>query len=134
MSRQRKLSCRIDVVRPEIAGATDESLLTHIGLNDTWMNRVHPDAVAFAGELERGRFGEQGDATLGHRIKRGELRSYQTSDGSEKDDPHAGSSSRVLATKAPRARCREKLRLGPRRRGGAIRRGSRPRCPSRGTC
>jgi hypothetical protein len=87
MGGQRELSRRIDVVRAEIAGATDESLLIHIGLNDTRMNRVHPDAVAFAGELERGRFGEQGDATLGHRIKRVELRCYKTSDGSEIDDP-----------------------------------------------
>jgi hypothetical protein len=35
MGGQRELSRRIDVVRAEIAGATDESLLTHIGLNDT---------------------------------------------------------------------------------------------------
>jgi len=35
MGGQCELSRRIDVVRAEIAGATDESLLTHIGLNDT---------------------------------------------------------------------------------------------------
>src|SRR5204862_6843221 len=84
---QRGWSGRIDVVRAEVAGATGESLVTHIGLNDTWMNRDHPDAVAIASELERGRFGEQRDAPLGLRVKRIELRSYKTNHGSEIDDP-----------------------------------------------
>ena len=73
MGRQCDLPCRIDIVGADIAGATDEGLLAHIGLNDTRMDRVDADTVALAGELERGRFGEQGDPAFGHRIERVEL-------------------------------------------------------------
>src|SRR4029077_2311529 len=45
MSRQCGLSRRIDVVRAEIAGATDEGLFTHVGLNYTRMYRVDADTV-----------------------------------------------------------------------------------------
>src|SRR5215470_14500479 len=56
VGRQCDLSRGIDIVGSDISSTTDKSLFAHVGLNDTRMDRIHPDAVALASELERRRF------------------------------------------------------------------------------
>ena len=49
----------LGVVAAVVAGARGKGLLAHVGLDHTGMDRIDPDPVSFAGEFERGRFGEQ---------------------------------------------------------------------------
>ena len=73
-------------LRPRPLGASDKGLRAHIGLDHAGMNRIHPDPIALASELQRRRFGEQRDPALGHRVKRIELRADNARDRGEVND------------------------------------------------
>ena len=102
---------------PLLAGAHGEGLLAHVGLDEAGMDRVDPDLVALAAELQRRRLGEQRDAALGQRIERIELRADQARDRRQVDD---GGTMRALG--AARLEMRQRARACPARR----RSGSRP--------
>src|SRR5262245_1536435 len=70
MHGERGLTRPFGVVGALLAGAHDEGLLAHVGLDEAWMDRVDPDLVALAAELQRRRLGEQCHAALGQRIER----------------------------------------------------------------
>ena len=90
----RPIGCRASVawralsvsLVPLLAGAHGEGLLAHVGLDEAGMDRVDPDLVALAAELQRRRLGEQRHAALGQRIERVELRADEARDRGEIDD------------------------------------------------
>ena len=86
MGRQCDLSRCVNIVSANIAGATDEGLIAHIGLNGTRVDRVNADTVALASELERGLFGKQDNPPFRHRIERVKLRAHKAGNRSEIHD------------------------------------------------
>src|SRR6266446_725613 len=84
--RQGEPARRLDIVGAEIAGAADEGLVAHIGLDYPRMDRVDPHPIALAGEFEGRRFGEQRDTALGQRIERVVLRADEPGNRGEVDD------------------------------------------------
>src|SRR5579885_1687076 len=58
MTSERRLPGGVDVVGREVPRAADKRLLTHIGIDQPGMDRIHPDPVALASEFERRGFGE----------------------------------------------------------------------------
>ena len=104
----------LDVVGAEIARPGDQHLVAHIGVDRAGMHRVDPDAVALAGEFERRRFGEQGDAALGHRIERVLRRADEAGGRGEVDDGAA-----VRAVLRRLAQCRQ-AQLGAEKHAGQV--------------
>jgi hypothetical protein len=83
---RRSMTWRRAISMSLIAGTGRQHLIAHIGVDRAGMHRVDADAVALAGKFERRRFGEQGNAALGHRIERVLRRADDPGSRGEVDD------------------------------------------------
>src|SRR5258708_18369457 len=58
---EKPLARRLEIVGAQVARPRGHALHAHVGLDQTGVNRVHPDAIALAAELEGARLREHHD-------------------------------------------------------------------------